>query len=537
MSRTHRGHEAIKVGEAASLGVAAPALLDEEPDTDGTQAVLVVHGMGQGIRLSTLELLTTALQCADVRHQEELGEKHAVPPVPVARTVRIGDTELQRAEFAIRSMDRHGNPALTNVHVYEAYWAPVTEGATNLRGVMAFLWRAGWTGFWRSARFHRWMFQHPVQYPKSVGWLIRAAVLFTLAILGSLVALNTVIGVQAAAMFVPGGNGWPSPAQLRDLNWTALAATFSILAFLAFALPAHWLRKGRWRPAAAAIGWIGLVMFYVTGLAVIAAAAASIASLARGPAGLGLFPQTTPLAHPGLWLWLLWIPLVVASYFIRRWIVDYIGDVAVYVSPQYLDAFDEKRGEIKKRTMAAAVALYAARTKNGARQYESVAIVGHSLGSVIAYDALNAMLARDEIDGHPHAVLARTSMFLTFGSPLDKTAFFFGSLGRGKHHLREGFAAATQPLIQDYATYRKVPWVNVHSRADIISNQLSFYDVMPPRNDLQSRNRVRNIRDPQALGPIMAHNEYWGNARVWDGLHVALRGDDVRAWADPLASK
>ena len=85
--------------------------------------------------------------------------------------------------------------------------------------------------------------------------------------------------------------------------------------------------------------------------------------------------------------------------------------------------------------------------------YDNIIVVGHSLGSVISYDVLNHMLVDDEIArtaGHSEQILQvqeRTKLLLTFGSPLDKTAFLFRIKG-GTDELREAAAANWQPLIR-----------------------------------------------------------------------------------------
>ena len=53
-----------------------------------------------------------------------------------------------------------------------------------------------------------------------------------------------------------------------------------------------------------------------------------------------------------------------------------------------------------------------------------------SLGSVIAYDALNALLNEDALNQHALKVAERTRVLATFGSPLDKIAYVFSLAGQ-----------------------------------------------------------------------------------------------------------
>jgi hypothetical protein len=87
---------------------------------------------------------------------------------------------------------------------------------------------------------------------------------------------------------------------------------------------------------------------------------------------------------------------------------------------------------------------------------------------------------------------------ITFGSPLDKTAFVFRSADSGNAAVREGLAVTVQPLILAPAS-RGFDWVNIHSRNDIISGALDYYP------------RVTNVEDPQADIPIWAHTQFWSN--------------------------
>jgi hypothetical protein len=146
-----------------------------------------------------------------------------------------------------------------------------------------------------------------------------------------------------------------------------------------------------------------------------------------------------------------------------------------------------------------------------------VIIVGHSLGSVIAYDALNRLIHEDRVPANALRVVDRTRLFLTFGSPLDKTAFIFGAQGHGTTEARESLAASVQPLIQDYI-YRPEKWINIYSPWDIISGYLDLYDL--PAST--SSKKVENLPDPEATTLLMAHTEYWNDSLLVQTLYNNL---------------
>ncbi len=203
--------------------------------------------------------------------------------------------------------------------------------------------------------------------------------------------------------------------------------------------------------------------------------------------------------------WTAFVLLFAASWLIKNFLIQYVGDVAAYVSSFRLDRFFKLRKDIQD--LAAGVA----RTVYGIRPlYDSVLIVGHSLGSVVSYDTLNRVLLEEEL-GSPTAprVAARTKLLLTFGSPLNKIAYLFTALSDTKDLVREQLASSLQPLIDDRASRAVLQWVNVWSPNDVISGHLDFFD---PRG---AAGGVENIIDEQAMTPGAAHVEYWDDPKIY----------------------
>ena len=218
-----------------------------------------------------------------------------------------------------------------------------------------------------------------------------------------------------------------------------------------------------------------------------------------------------------VWVWPF---LVIVSAQVRTLLVEYVGDVTAYVASNKVDSFDELRAKIKALAKESLSAVYSAKSQTSDQfEYDHICVVGHSLGSVIAYDTLNRLIADDQLAGGPARVVDRTGLLLTFGSPLDKTAFFFSVIGKTTRHIREQLAAVVQPLIQDRVARDKIEWVNVYSRNDIISGSLDFYQFSEPLPEgLQQVRKVVNVKDKDALVPLVAHVEYWTNPTVWSEL-------------------
>lgn len=90
-------------------------------------AVFVAHGMGQQIPFQTLDQVATRLL-----DQDGGGNP---PDRKVVRAVKFNDQWLHRIELKLRS----GTANPVEAHVYEGYWAPLTEGKITARGA---------TGLW-----------------------------------------------------------------------------------------------------------------------------------------------------------------------------------------------------------------------------------------------------------------------------------------------------------------------------------------------------------------------------------------------------
>ena len=418
---------------SVTLGLGAPAELPQAQPGEtvhdaasDTIAMLVCHGMGQQVRFETLSAVADSICRAH-------GTAHDRTATVTLRLLRASGNErlLPRAEIALSEPGR-----TRTVHLYEAYWAPLTEGVIGYTQTARFLLEAGLQGMvaaWHH-RFDRWMFGGPKWLPvKRNTWLLLA---------GSLVVL----------------------APLLVLAGLIVATPTVVLPFLA----------RPWTPRLALEVAAGLLALLV--------------------------------------LWKL-----------RSFIVQYLGDVAIYVSSNQVNAYAKVREEIKQVGATVASAMYGAVEGDAALgrrfAYQKVVVVGHSLGSVLAYDTLNAMLNQDQLEHGERKVRERTDALITLGSPLDKTAFLF------RQHVRDGairevLAAAVQPLIQDYGQ-RPPWWINVFCRTDLISGCLEYYD--DPKEPTQPK-RVRNFADALVANPVAAHTDYWKRRLGRTAIYMAATG-------------
>lgn len=210
---------------------------------------------------------------------------------------------------------------------------------------------------------------------------------------------------------------------------------------------------------------------------------------------------------------MVWLVAVGISYVLQLFVVEFAGDVAIYVASHRLDRWAATRQAIKEVALKATQAVY----EFGG--YPQHVLVGHSLGSVVAYDMLNKLLNEDALCDGALRIKERTTLLLTFGSPLDKTAFLFRAQSEFSD-VREAMAAAAQPLISDYR--HRPPWLNIYSKNDPISGALNYYDPIDNQDVPDPKCRVENLPDPQAWVPLIAHTQYWTNDLFVTKLREAL---------------
>jgi hypothetical protein len=592
------------------------------------RAVWVVHGMGQQIPFETLDSLANGI--LDVL-------PNPTQIKPRLRTVKIADQILQRVELDVDGInkDAAGQPLKRyELHLYETYWAPKTEGVAQLTDVVSFLWDGGLRGILNSVKsFQRAMFGGMATF--SVRWLTPLWLCLTLLILVALTAINGVILVSAAAQ-----TGL-APLAFLKTHWPQLTALASCMVAVAFSFGAILfvadLGKPQelttpWRIVVGGFCWIAMIytILNILGTAALMTvmlhadwlgdnAAASSASTATTHTCItgansqgwiegarnwvvclfdkmphaklqgfstsiiliaGLLVGATMIARAVLrsseqrlqghwwfiilsvltfvlnvgaffgsvlilrryfdgWIFPNWVNflanpawvwpfLILFSAKVREIMVQYVGDVAIYVRPNKLDRFDAVRSEIKEAARSVVLALftsYELKAQPGIApefQYDKIALVGHSLGSVIAYDTLNRLMLDDWLCEGALQVAERTATMVTFGSPLNKTAFLFTIQGKDTLHIRERLASTVQPLIMSYPKFRKLKWINVYSRNDIVSGDLKFYDLPGYQDDPVPDIAVQNVKDRDAVVPLVAHVAYWKNKTVWKELLSAI---------------
>ncbi|MDD5537435.1 MAG: hypothetical protein PHF12_00535 [Candidatus Omnitrophica bacterium] len=196
-------------------------------------------------------------------------------------------------------------------------------------------------------------------------------------------------------------------------------------------------------------------------------------------------------------------------------LVDAFGDVALYTSSD----MKSKYFEVRSKILNGAVEKLTFLMKSGS--YDEIILAGHSLGTVIAYDSLARLNTQMNVDLAPSDKARRITGLVTFGSPLDKIAFFFDEkIDRDRQPVRSaitsqlhGFkkvnvdAQALDNGVGDY--FKHVKWLNFWSERDPVSGHLDVY------RDLEN---IKMDFSKLTVNPIKTHSMYWQSMNMYERI-------------------
>ena len=200
------------------------------------------------------------------------------------------------------------------------------------------------------------------------------------------------------------------------------------------------------------------------------------------------------------------------------WIVTgYLGDVAIYTTTDEKSKYYRIRQQILNESQTLVEALL------DDDAYDRVIIAGHSLGSVIAYDTLDRINIKANLREGKKLQIQKFAGLITFGSPLDKIAFFFRERTRPDEYIRGAILAhlhsfKAKPLSDDTGEHDvsnpiehkldTIPWVNYYAHNDPVSGHLDFYSI-------HDQDNVK-LTLPQSWG--VAHTGYWTNQDFYEDI-------------------
>ena len=521
------------------------------------------------LRMRTLAGSDTPVSCATLMMPSTDKNKWKAP-AEVARQPKAREKKTEEKMQAEKSGPQ------TEVDVYEVYWAPLTEGVVGLGQTVKFLLRSGLNGLLLSLPCGNERRQG-VQYSIAPGnhqlsrEMDRAfkGLLMTLCVLLWVLAVHLQFLELAVVWASSFWRGWETCAPDASLLLYSLKQTVPglVLTFLLGVVARLISGRGNARGSWLSLPVIVLALLLAELPFIWCFVQTQWALLAQGSlAGLQL-ESACILVTYSEWalrylcefaLWLLHPLVLIGQYVLMIWhwlqqrltglemevpdkgragisatvlllplvlrllwkfAVQFVGDVAVYVSSNQLNTFFQTRAEIHQRAKEGLRRVYAAcDPATGAPEYESVVLVAHSLGTVVVYDAYNALLVDDLAAAGPAGGVGtlnipdRTALLLTYGSPLDKVQFLFRAHRTQPHEVMSGLDLAGEPMLHD-ASLRPRCWVSFWSPWDFFSGHLDYYNAPAPTAAPappapQNRHLVHNVQMTELSGDLLAHVHY-----------------------------
>lgn len=206
-----------------------------------------------------------------------------------------------------------------------------------------------------------------------------------------------------------------------------------------------------------------------------------------------------------------------------------IGDIVVYNVTDPKSKFYCVKRNILDGAVHALKFLLEMDDNAGSPAYPKVVVAGHSLGTQVAYDAINKidlLVNKGELKNYTTDGLNKSTGkniadqlngFVTFGSPLDKIAFFLRDKVKDDNYLRQqlmdnyhgfkqrnwslnsghenGFTKLPQPI---HRLFDNIQWRNYFDNKDYVSGSLDYYL------------NIQNVDCTFNAGPLgFTHSNYW----------------------------
>lgn len=212
-------------------------------------------------------------------------------------------------------------------------------------------------------------------------------------------------------------------------------------------------------------------------------------------------------------------------------LVDFIADVAIYANSDESSEYYHIRQQILAESQALLDQILDL-------DYENVIVAGHSLGSVIAYDTLNLLNLKANLNSKLALRFQKIKGLVTFGSPLDLITLFFRVTGTEKQFLRRqildhlhSFKAKKLdffPIPDNFqmkdgirSKLKNLNWINFYSERDPISKALDFYEISKNGNiklEIYETHKKGNSEEKLLMPWGLAHTGYWTQPEFYDGI-------------------
>lgn len=203
------------------------------------------------------------------------------------------------------------------------------------------------------------------------------------------------------------------------------------------------------------------------------------------------------------------------SAFLKKPVVDFFGDVVLYASSDQKSKFFPVRQKILDEAVKKVTYML------NEMDYDEIIIAGHSLGSVIAYDVLDRLNKQMNVDAALCRRAPRIKGLVTFGSPLDKIAFFFDEkINKKEQSIRYAIVSQLhgfRRVIVDEDSlengvkpyFEHVKWLNFWTKGDPVCDNLSAY------RDVEN---IEMVFPVTSKNPMTSHGLYWQSSQMYQKI-------------------
>jgi pimeloyl-ACP methyl ester carboxylesterase len=460
--------------------------------------IVIVHGVLPHPRYEIQDLC--AEQLANALGDDWTYSVVDLPDASVA-TTRDPRSSISRVRHVGDDADAPGQPFFD---VIEAYWSPLDKGKATFVGILAWLVRTVFVPLNTTARY----MSSRGKTVFDAGLIVAGMVLVIAALLGALLAAVFGYGVllpTAAPDF------WMSiEALLTEPRTLLTALNPSALAALAYGLSGAFLLV---QALKAALGMLDPAQRNAARRRPAQRRERSLLLWGVGIAG-ALILASMPVL-PGLRGVPVWAPLVfVLAGFLfevgrttaKSFFVNFFADVMIYTTrDENVDFFGMRSKMLDLVT--GVIVNTALASCGGGKHYDRVFVLGHSLGSTIALDAVlrfAKVVQQAPEDALLGEAFGRIRGFVTFGSPLEKTKYFFDVNHPSPSLSFEQWRGDTygryftdDPTVLDRPNEAPIFWGNYWYFADPVANELDSYrSFLPPGASLARGHHLRRqLRD------------------------------------------
>jgi pimeloyl-ACP methyl ester carboxylesterase len=482
----------------------------------GYTALVYVHGIGEQQRYLELARLIERLERYAAWYETDSDGHGEITRVTT-------DSERDRIREGSRRTYLRIHRGKTEVRAYEGYWAPYTAGGRSARKVARWIlrqWPAplrGLKGLLRDG-FHLRHRRHIAMLYECVERR-RPRHRFPIRVVSRLLQVyHDFIEEKARSELHDSVKSFENYCEEKDRRVARLAQSWR----------SYVIRRDL-------VIFLVLTSIVVSGLLLVASLAALVLRT------LDLMPEPIR-AHimtlaavgsgqnasgPSAFEWWQAVQVVLLAFLFAgggRFLARYLGDVQVWATYQETEQDYRVRAQILKEIHDLLLHILED------EQCERMVIVGHSLGTAIAFEALIALGQHNETFGTPKKI-DRIDHFITLGSPIDKIHYFFTydvntspRFERTIERLRGDLANPPFAIPDPAACWcrRSRPhlhWINIYDRADIIAGALHS-----PSASRCAAHRVDNLALAllRLRAPGRSHLAYFDDWRVLQILYGAI---------------